>query len=126
VAKGLVTGPVWLPELRGLEPYTGLVRDIARVMVDPAAVSTFPYDWRLPVAHNARLLGEAAEQHLARWRANPAADPRARVVLIAHSMGGLLAHHLVDVLRPADLIRHTFTIGTPFYGAAGGWPRRGS
>jgi pimeloyl-ACP methyl ester carboxylesterase len=115
--KALITGPVWLPELRGLEPYTGLLRELGRVVADPAALRTFPYDWRLPVHHNAQLLSEAVERHLAQWRRHRAADPDARVVIVAHSMGGLLARYLTGVLGGSALVRHTIAVGTPFYGA---------
>ncbi|MFV2084295.1 lipase/acyltransferase domain-containing protein [Micromonospora sp. LOL_021] len=117
IPKGLITGPVWLPELRGLEPYTGLVRELARVVAAPEALRTFPYDWRLPLRHNAALLGEAVQEHLDQWRRHTAAAPDARVVLVAHSMGGLLARYFTEILGGSAVVRRTFTIGTPFYGA---------
>ncbi|MGH3623905.1 MAG: lipase/acyltransferase domain-containing protein, partial [Sciscionella sp.] len=101
------------------------------------AVLEFGYDWRLPVLDNARLLARAAHAHLTAWRAHPAHDHARRVhpderpaqlVLVAHSMGGLLARALPlvegtddsdgDVPALTPDIRATITLGTPFEGAA--------
>lgn len=122
-ATGLLKAPAWAPFLRGIEAYTGLVKAIRRVVANPAAVLEFSYDWRLPAAHNAIALEEAARDHLSRWRSSDAyiaycralPDSRpAQLVLVAHSMGGLLARSL-----PHDVdVRATVTLGTPFDGAA--------
>ncbi|ALG10525.1 lipase/acyltransferase domain-containing protein [Kibdelosporangium phytohabitans] len=123
---GLLAVPGWVPFLGGLGPYTPLVDAMRAAAADPAAVTTFPYDWRLPVEHNARLLADAMDDHLTRWRRNEAQaearrrDPDGRpaqIVLVAHSMGGLLAQALSLIPGATADIRTTITIGTPFYGA---------
>lgn len=131
-ARGLLRFPAWAP-LGGFEPYTNLVREIRKVVAHPDAVLEFGYDWRLPVEHNARILAVAARRHLDAWRSHAAharardlqPDGReARLVLVAHSMGGLVARALGLVegsgttpVVTAD-IRATVTLGTPFQGAA--------
>jgi pimeloyl-ACP methyl ester carboxylesterase len=116
-ARGLLrTAPAFAPVLRGFEPYTSLMRSIARVVSDPAAVLEFAYDWRLSVQHNAILLERAADEHLARWRAHPRGSAGARLVFVAHSMGGLIARCLATKLDRTQL-RTTITLGTPFEGA---------
>ncbi|MEU3460424.1 hypothetical protein ABZ721_10760 [Streptomyces sp. NPDC006733] len=113
----LLRAPAYAPVLRGIEPYARLVAAVRGCMADPGAVLEFPYDWRLPVAVNARLLAAAAERHLEAWRA---ADPRnrqAQLVLVAHSMGGLLAWHFTALLGGSALVRSTVTLGTPFFGS---------
>jgi hypothetical protein len=123
---GLLRFPAFAPLLRGFEPYTDLVAALRQASVHPSAVAPFPYDWRLPVAYNANLLAEAAHRHLAAWQAHPAciaarrtsADQTpARLVIIAHSMGGLLARQLSLIPGAACDIRATVTLGTPFSGA---------
>ena len=126
-ATRLLRFPAFAPFLAGFEPYTRLLKAVRAVAVHPDAVIEFPYDWRLPVAHNAALLADAAHRHLLTWREHPAciesarqwpeADSPARLVLVAHSMGGLLARHLVLVPGMAAEIRATVTLGTPFFGA---------
>ncbi|WP_153812902.1 hypothetical protein [Streptomyces sp. SUK 48] len=116
-----------LPGLGSAHPYTAMVAEMRRSVVDPAALLPFPYDWRLSVEHNGALLAAAARRHLDAWRAHPGhrgyleANPEAgpaRLVVVAHSMGGLLtreALHLDPALR-GD-IRAVMTVGTPFNGS---------
>jgi hypothetical protein len=128
-ARRLLRTPAWCPVLRGLEPYTALVRTVAGSVAAPEAVLEFAYDWRLPVAVNARLLAEAARRHLEQWRRHPAhaaarrhrVDEReGRLVFVAHSMGGLLTLAALCDGPDGDLARDTrgvLTLGTPFRGA---------
>jgi Lecithin:cholesterol acyltransferase len=133
-ATGLLTAPAYMPMLRGQEPYTALVRALREIVADPSAIREFPYDWRLSVQVNARRLASGARSHLTAWRRHPSCraavqarpDRReARLVMVAHSMGGLLARALAlpgvgDTEQgpiAAD-IRVCVTIGTPFDGAA--------
>jgi pimeloyl-ACP methyl ester carboxylesterase len=119
-ATGLLRFPAFAPMLRGFEPYGRLVDGIRRVTRDPAAVAEFAYDWRLPVSHNATMLAEFADAHLAAWRNHPRYPPGddARVVIVAHSMGGLVARQLAAIPGAARMVRAVVTLGTPFYGAA--------
>lgn len=122
-ATGLLRAPAWAPFLQGIEPYGALVDGIRDVVVHQDAVLEFAYDWRLPCAYNASILANSARKHLATWRVhreyerfhNELPDSRPpRLVIVAHSMGGLLARSL-----PEDLdVRATITLGTPFDGAA--------
>jgi Lecithin:cholesterol acyltransferase len=122
-AAGLLRRPAFAPFLRRIEPYGQLVAAVTDVVADPAAVLEFSYDWRLPVTYNATLLHTAAAAHLDAWRTHsryqdllralPDTRP-AQLVLIAHSMGGVL----VRALAPGLDIRASITLGTPFDGAA--------
>lgn len=133
--QGLLRFPAWAP-LGYFEPYDRLMAHLGE-MVHHRAVYGFAYDWRLPVLHNARLLAWAGHEHLMRWRADAAherlrvlqSDPSpARLVLVAHSMGGLLVRALPLVEGTDDEagevptvtgdVRATITLGTPFRGAA--------
>jgi pimeloyl-ACP methyl ester carboxylesterase len=114
---GLLRFPAFAPILQGFEPYTDLVAGIGRVVADRGAVCEFAYDWRLSVEHNARELAKTVDWHLGRWRAHPKGSAGAKVVLVAHSMGGLIARYYTNVLGGADHVRTTVTLGTPYYGA---------
>jgi pimeloyl-ACP methyl ester carboxylesterase len=121
-AVGLLRFPAFAPLLRGVEPYTRLTRAIREVTVHPAAVQEFPYDWRLPIAYNAERLAQAARAHLARWRSHPALfqdgrESEANLVIVAHSMGGLLAARMTAIPGATEGIRRIITLGTPFYGS---------
>jgi hypothetical protein len=111
----LLRFPAAAPFLRGFEPYTDLLSGLRRVA--PHAVAEFPYDWRLSLEHNAHALARAADEHLTRWRAHPQGSADARLVLVAHSMGGLIARYFTGVLGGAPEVRITVALGTPYYGA---------
>jgi hypothetical protein len=128
VPGGIIRSPVFAPIARGFEPYTKLVERLQAAVVDPSAVLEFSYDWRLPVEHNARCLARAARAHLDGWRGHeahkaPPAREEPRLIIVAHSMGGLLARALSlvegvgDVPVITDDIRRTITLGTPFGGS---------
>ncbi|MEU3721545.1 hypothetical protein [Streptomyces sp. NPDC031705] len=128
-AMGLLKHSAWTPYLAGSEPYTDLVDTIRTSVADDAAILEFPYDWRLPVAANGRLLADAARLHLTAWRRHPAhararrhrTDQReGRLVFVAHSMGGLVTRAALDPGYDSDLqadTRGVITLGTPFQGS---------
>ncbi|MFE7077378.1 esterase/lipase family protein [Streptomyces sp. NPDC057620] len=128
-ARRLLRTPVWSPFLRGIEPYTKLVNLAEATAAHRDAVMTFPYDWRLPVTVNAQRLAEQARTHLQNWLAHPAQtaargqavqDRPARLVFIAHSMGGLITNAALTLAGDADLASDTrgiLTLGTPFQGS---------
>ena len=116
-ATRLLRFPAFAPILRGIEPYTDLVSGLRRVVAHEDAIAEFPYDWRLSIEHDARELARTAEAHLARWRAHPKGSADAKLVLVAHSMGGLVARYFTAVLGGSSEVRTTITLGTPYYGA---------
>ncbi|MEV4038201.1 esterase/lipase family protein [Streptomyces umbrinus] len=130
-ATELLRFPAWAPFVKGFEPYSALLAAVERTVADPKAVLEFPYDWRLPVAVNGELLAEAAHRHLAQWRASEEHDRErrrhpdgreARLVFVAHSMGGLVtraafAHAASQGSDLAPETRAVVTLGTPFLGS---------
>lgn len=116
-ATRLLRFPASSPIFGGFEPYTRLVSAIRRSVRHPDALCEFAYDWRLPVALNAARLGDVIEAHLQRWRTHRMGSKDAKVMLIAHSMGGLVAHCFAGTMGGAPVVRQTVTLGTPFFGA---------
>jgi pimeloyl-ACP methyl ester carboxylesterase len=119
----LLRVPAFLPGLHGIEPYTVLLRRLRdEVAIDPRAVGEFAYDWRLSVEHNGNLLARRCSEHLDNWRSVVAsagyADPaEVRIVLVAHSMGGLVARYATEVAGARTIVRRIITLGTPYFGA---------
>ncbi len=70
------------------------------------------YDWRKPVS-------ESARHYLMRWidRARQTAKT-AQVILVAHSMGGLVAHSYIQSPEYRNDVAQLFTLGTPHRGSA--------
>ena len=83
----------------------------------PANLLPFAYDWRLSNRYNARRLRAVVEPALERWRALAEANREARLILICHSMGGLVARWYVERESGAAHTRKLITIGTPHRGA---------
>ncbi|MFE0355889.1 hypothetical protein ACFW2K_10245 [Streptomyces nigra] len=128
-APRLLQTPAWSPFLRGVEPYGKLLRTVESAVAHRDAIMTFPYDWRLPVAVNAARLAQESRGHLQRWLRHAAhaaarkkaVDERpARLVFIAHSMGGLVTYAALTTGGDSDLLADTrgvMTLGTPFAGS---------
>ena len=81
----------------------------------------FPYDWRRDNRANACILKKLIDKRLKCWRkkcwrkTSGAAD--AKVILMAHSMGGLIARYYLEVLEGWQDSRALFTFGTPYRGS---------
>ena len=116
-ATRLLRFPVASPIFGGFEPYTRLMAGIRDSLVHPDALCEFAYDWRLPVSFNAARLADAVDAHMRRWRLHRMGGKEANVVLVAHSMGGLVARCFTGTMGGASAVRQTVTLGTPFFGA---------
>lgn len=82
----------------------------------PANLFEFPYDWRRDNRAAARALGRLVERALPRWREFSGAGD-ARVILLAHSMGGLVSRYWLEVLGGWRHCRALVTFGTPHRGS---------
>jgi Lecithin:cholesterol acyltransferase len=82
----------------------------------PANFIEFPYDWRLDNRVNAMRLAELVADRLPRWREHSGAA-NARVIFLAHSMGGLIARYFLEVLEGWRDCRALITFGTPYRGS---------
>lgn len=74
----------------------------------------FPYDWRRDNRVAAYQLAKMARELLVKRRAQ---YPNAKLVLIAHSMGGLVSRYFLEVLGGWKDTRHLITFGTPYRGS---------
>lgn len=78
---------------------------------------SFGYDWRLSNRVSAAALQAMLTRRLAAWRQHPQGHPQAKVIVLAHSMGGLVARHWLEVLGGWVDCRALVTFGTPYLGA---------
>ena len=121
-ATRLLRVPAYMPFLGGLEPYGRILRHL-QALWDPRAVLEFPYDWRLPAASHGTALAEAAQVHLLRWRdtvraARPDIDADGiKLVVVAHSMGGLVTLAALSTPGFSEIIRRVISLGTPYFGS---------
>lgn len=76
----------------------------------------FPYDWRRDNRVHARRLAREAPEWLAAWRER-SGNADARLVLIGHSMGGLVARSFLEEHDGWRITRRLVTFGTPYRGS---------
>lgn len=126
-ATGLVADAHLIPGLWKIDGYSGF-REMMTEAFELQTGSTadadsrvanyydFPYDWRRDNRFTARRLQRFVDDRLHRWRkGTPFRD--AKVIIIAHSMGGLVARYYLEVLGGWRDCRALITIGTPFRGS---------
>jgi hypothetical protein len=82
----------------------------------PGNLIEFPYDWRLSNQFNAQRLANVILPHLERWQRHTQ-NKDAKLILICHSMGGLIARWFLEMLGGRDITRMLITIGTPYQGS---------
>lgn len=76
----------------------------------------FPYDWRRDNRSSAKILKKLLDKRLKRWRES-SGHQNAKVILLAHSMGGLVSRYYLEVLGGWKDCKALFTFGTPYRGS---------
>jgi hypothetical protein len=76
----------------------------------------FPYDWRRDNRIAARKLKRDSERWLAAWRQR-SGNADAKLILVAHSMGGLVSRYFLEALEGWKQTRMLITFGTPYRGS---------
>ena len=128
VATGLIRDTHLIPGLSKIDGYNRtakLITDNFNVVKgdiynDPedktANFYEFPYDWRRDNRANAHILKRLLDVRLRTWR-KKSENNNARVILLAHSMGGLISRYYLEVLGGWQDARALFTFGTPYRGS---------
>jgi pimeloyl-ACP methyl ester carboxylesterase len=107
-----------IPGLWKIDGYTKLVRHIEeRFDVKHGEnLFEFAYDWRRDNRVASRQLATKTKGWLDAWRAK-SGNRNAKLVLIGHSMGGLVARHFIECREGWRDTRTLVTIGTPYAGS---------
>ena len=103
---------------KGISDFFGLTEGSIEQPDDSASFFTFPYDWRRDNRAAARKLQEFIQGQLPRWREYSGAK-NAQVILIGHSMGGLISRYYLEVLGGWRDTCAAITVGSPHRGAIG-------
>jgi hypothetical protein len=106
----------WLPGFFGVDDYRPVVDMLQRAVGDPRQFMTFPYDWRASNRYAAKRLEGRALETLHAWRRHSGRHD-AKLWLVCHSMGGLVARYFCEHLGGAEHTRAIVTFGTPHRGA---------
>jgi pimeloyl-ACP methyl ester carboxylesterase len=76
----------------------------------------FPYDWRRDNRVAARKLQTAAADWLRTWRES-SGNEKAKLILVGHSMGGIVSRYYLECLDGWRDTRALVTFGTPYRGS---------
>ena len=127
-ATGIIADTHLIPGLWKIDGYTKTSQlitdnfqvipgDIYQDAEDKAAnFYHFPYDWRRDNRANAKNLKRLLDKRLKTWRES-SGNSNAKVILLAHSMGGLISRYYLEVLGGWQDCRALFTFGTPYRGS---------
>ena len=117
-----VTAPMMVPDLHlvpglwKIDGYAKLSSYLQRQFAVTPGRNFFmlPYDWRRDNRVAARRLKEQADRWLWEWRRE---SPEAKLILVGHSMGGLVARYFLECLDGWRDTRRLVTFGTPYRGS---------
>jgi pimeloyl-ACP methyl ester carboxylesterase len=118
VATGLFPDVHLIPGLSKIDGYSGVRAALSqRLKLDGAQnYIEFPYDWRRDNRVAARKLAHLVPAWLDQWK-KASGNADAKVVFIAHSMGGLVARYYLECLEGWRYARKLITFGTPYRGS---------
>jgi pimeloyl-ACP methyl ester carboxylesterase len=105
-----------VPGLWSIDGYSA-IGDMIKQKFDVVPGVTYnelPYDWRRDNRVAARALHRLAEEKLAIVRKD---NPQAKLILIGHSMGGLVARYFLECMDGWKDTRMLVTFGTPHRGS---------
>jgi Lecithin:cholesterol acyltransferase len=107
-----------LPGLWKIDGYGKVADYITRYfrLQEGANFVPFPYDWRRDNRIAARALKRRTDDMLHSWRRS-SGNADAKLILIAHSMGGLVSRYFLEVLEGWRDTRALITFGTPYRGS---------
>jgi len=107
-----------IPGIWKIDGYTKLVQHIEEKFDAKRGENLFefPYDWRRDNRVASRQLATKAQGWLRDWRQKSGNDG-AKLVIVGHSMGGLIARHFIECREGWKDTRTLVTIGTPYGGS---------
>ncbi len=132
IPTGLLKDSYLFPGLAKIDGYNQIIKlikdnfkvvegDIYNDSEDRAAnFYQFPYDWRRDNRANAHILKKFLDIRLKAWRESSENNNDTKVILLAHSMGGLVSRYYLEVLGGWQDARALFTFGTPYRGSVNG------
>ncbi len=118
VADALIPDLHLIPGFWKIDGYTRVAEalTVAFELRDGENFFSFPYDWRRDNRVAARKLARATKAWLTAWRGS-SGNADAKLILIAHSMGGLVCRYFLECLEGWKDTRALITFGTPYRGS---------
>ncbi|OJH34126.1 lipase/acyltransferase domain-containing protein [Cystobacter ferrugineus] len=108
-----------IPGFWKVDGYTRVAETlVSRLGLIPGAnFFEFPYDWRRDIRLAAKRLARESARWLHTWRKSNGGSPDARLILVGHSMGGLVSRYFLECLGGWKDTRALITFGTPHRGS---------
>jgi hypothetical protein len=118
VADALIPDLHLIPGFWKIDGYTAIVDAITANFEVRAGENffQFPYDWRRDNRVAARKLARSAHAWLTAWRQS-SGNADAKLILIAHSMGGLVSRYFLECHEGWKDTKALITFGTPYRGS---------
>jgi hypothetical protein len=118
VADALIPDLHLIPGFWKIDGYTTITEVIGASFEVRAGENffQFPYDWRRDNRVAARKLAKATHAWLTAWR-QLSGNANAKLILIAHSMGGLVSRYFLECLDGWKDTKALITFGTPYRGS---------
>ena len=106
------------PGLWKIDGYTKVADSIKSTFAvkDGENFFEFPYDWRRDNRSSARVLQRKSADWLRAWRQRSGKGD-AKLILVGHSMGGLVSRYFLELLEGWRDTRALITFGTPYHGS---------
>jgi hypothetical protein len=107
-----------VPGLWKIDGYSAIARSLAQnyKLIPGENYFEFPYDWRRSNVVAARRLARESAGWLRRWRAS-SGNANAKLIFLAHSMGGLVVRWFAECLDGWRSTRMLVSFGTPYRGS---------
>jgi Lecithin:cholesterol acyltransferase len=117
-ATGLIQDVHIIPGLWKIDGYSAMIARLQSALGLELGKNLleFPYDWRRDNRFSARCLQRLSREWLKRWR-DRSGNAKAKLILVAHSMGGLVSRYFLEVLGGWKDARALITFGTPYRGS---------
>lgn len=117
-AEGIISDLHLIPDLWKIDGYTKIADAIKRDFDVRPGQNYFelPYDWRRDNRAAAWKLKRRAHDWLKAWRGSSGNDD-AKLILVSHSMGGLVSRYFLECLDGWKDARALITFGTPYRGS---------
>ena len=117
-ATGLIQDVHIIPGLWKIDGYSGLIERLRSALgLEPGKnLFEFAYDWRRDNRVSARRLQRFSHEWLNSWRSQSGKGD-AKLILVAHSMGGLVSRYFLEVLEGWKNARALISFGTPYRGS---------
>jgi len=124
-ATRLIPDVTFIPGLVKIDGYTETARlitdnfEVTRGSIEGEKAANFfefPYDWRRDCRAPARQLKQLIDRKLPQWRQHSGVKD-AKIIFLAHSMGGLVARYYLEVLEGWRDCKALITFGTPYRGS---------